>query len=382
MRDFAQAADDALAAAVEGGAAPGVAALVVDANGPIYRGASGERRPGEAMTGSSVVQLASMTKLLTTIVALQLVDEGLIELGAPAGCYVPGIDRLEVLEGWEGDRPVLRPPRSPILVRHLLTHTAGMPYAVWNADQKRYCEWADVPSVRTGDPRALAVALVADPGEAWHYGLATDWLAATAVAVTGEPLGRLLARRILEPLAMRDTGHSITPLMRERLAVIHQREPDGRFAPVPPPATDAPTVEEGGGGLYGTADDYGRLLSALLAGEPLLRADTVASLWTNAIGGLRVPVQRTAMPDRAGDLAFFPDVPKSFGTGLLILEGDAPTGRPRGSGSWSGFANTHFWIDPANGIAGVWVSQLAPFLDPANDAAYLRFESAVYGGRQ
>ncbi len=377
--------DAALTEAVESGAVAGVTGMVIGRDGPLHVGSAGERSlgGGEPMRPDTVMLIASMTKLLTTIAAMRLLEAGRIDMDAPAASYVPAIGDLRVLAGWRDEAPVLRPPDRPVTIRHLATHTAGMPYALWSAAQARYNAHAAIPSVTTGDPKSLMGALTADPGTRWDYGIATDWLAQVVRAVDGRSIGAYVRGEILEPLGMSDTGYRVTPSMRRRLAAVHARAPDGGLAPRDFHRLQEPPVEEGGGGLYSTAADYAKVLTLLLNGGyafgvRLLHEETVAMIARPAVGD--VPIRRMAStaPDLAADLDLLPGTGATFGPGGLILTEAAPTGRSAGSMSWAGIANTWFWVDPIRGIAGLWMSQTLPFLDPRVRDACLAYEAAAY----
>lgn len=374
----------ALDRAVETGAVAGVAAILLDADGPAHRGAAGERSRGSGapMATDSVMLLASMTKLLTVLSAMTFVEEGRLDLDAPAGTYVPEIDALPVLAGWDGATPILRAPVRRVTTRHLATHTAGMPYGLWDADRARYDAAIGIPSVRTGDPKALTGALTRDPGEAWDYGTSIDWLAQVVARIGGASIGTVIRERLTGPLGMDDTGHRITPAMRDRLARIHVRDADGDLRATDSVRRQDPVVEEGGGGMYGTAEDYARLLRMLLdggvhSGGRILSEATVRATFAGATGGLRVRRMATTNSAAAADLDFGHAAAPSIALAGIRLEAEAATGRGIGSVGWAGIANTFWWIDPARGRAGVWMAQVAPFLDPATHAASLDWERAA-----
>ena len=371
--------------AVEELGIPGVVAIAADAEGILYEGAFGARSPdGEPMSADTVMDIASMTKPIAAIAAMQLVEGGELDLDAPASQYVAEIGELRVLDGWDGDTPILREPARPITLRHLLTHTAGMGYGIWSDDTQRFNELEGIPSVSSGDPNALTGALMNDPGEAWLYGTSMDWASRIVEEVGGQPFGEYVDQRIFTPLGMDDTGFLISPRMRERLAVVHQRDEGGAFAPTDREQRQDPPVESGGGGLYSTAQDYIRIVrlflnEGTLDGATLLNPETVEAMGQNAMGEVRVVALETNAPGFTADLEMFPEVEKSWGLSFMINETPAPTGRAAGSLAWAGINNTFFWIDPENGVGGVVMTQTLPFLDPDVRDVYLDFETAVYG---
>lgn len=378
------AADAVLQRAVDELGIPGVVAIVADAEGILYEGAFGARGPdGPSMSTDTVMDIASMTKPITAIAVMQLVEEGALDLDAPASDYAPEIGELRVLDGWDGDAPILREPARPLTLRHLLTHTAGMGYGIWSDDTQRYNEIEGIPSVSSGDPEALEGALMSDPGEAWLYGTSMDWASRIVEEVGGRPFGEHVDQRILAPLGMEDTGFLISPEMRERLAIVHQRDEGGAFAPTDREQRQDPPVDSGGGGLYSTAEDYIRVVrlflnDGTLDGATLLEAETVEAMGRNAMGEVRVAALETNAPGFTADLEMFPDLEKSWGLSFMINEAPAPTGRAAGSLAWAGINNTFFWIDPETGVGGVVMTQTLPFLDPDVRDVYFDLEGAVY----
>ncbi|RAI58784.1 serine hydrolase domain-containing protein [Roseicella frigidaeris] len=380
------AIDQVLREAVERGAVPGVVALAADRDGPIYEGAFGRRSLDAAapMTPDTVFWIASMTKAVTSVAAMQLVEEGRLALDAPLGPLLPGLAAPQVLEGFAADgTPRLRPAQRPITLRHLLTHTAGFAYNTWNADIGRYMQATGLPAPRSGKLASLAAPLVREPGERWEYSIATDWVGRAVEAASGERLERYVFARILEPLGMADSGFVPGPAQRARRAGMHQRGADGRLAPIDFALPEAPEFFGGGGGLLSTGPDYLRFLRMLLGGGRLdgarvLRPETVAEMGRNQIGGLAFQPLRSVLPAISGDCDPFPGTPCRWGLGFLINEADIPGRRTAGSLAWAGLGNTWFWIDPRRGIAGLLLTQILPFADPAVLDLFAGFETAVY----
>jgi CubicO group peptidase (beta-lactamase class C family) len=378
--------DTLLSGSVARGEVPGVVAMVTDRNDVLYEGAFGARALGEAaaMTVDTVLYLASMTKPITAAAAMALVERGALDLDWPAGRWCPELGRVQVLEGFDATgEPILRPPRRPVTLRHLLTHTSGFGYEIWNADILRFLRLRGLPEIGGGRLAALGTPLVADPGERWVYGIGIDWAGRMVEAASGTSLGAFLREALFEPLGMASTGFRVTPPMRSRLAKVHQRGPDGALAAIDWEMPREPEFEEGGDGLYGTVEDYVRFARMILGGGKLgatrvLREETVATMATNHLGDVRVGALRTAMPERSNDVEFLPGVAKGWGLSFVInLEG-APGGRSAGSLAWAGIANTYFWIDPARAIAGVLATQVLPFADVHALPLALAFERTVY----
>ncbi len=378
--------DALLQSAVSRGDVPGVAAAATDADGTIYQGGFGERVIGEgvAMTSDTVGWIASMTKAITGTAAMQLVERGRLDLDGPAGEVVGHLGEVEVLEGFDrSGKPQTRPPKRPITLRHLLTHTAGFSYEVWNPDIIRYQEAKGLPRVTSCENAALLTPLTFDPGDRWDYGINIDWAGKMVEAASGQKLGQYFKQNIFEPLGMASTAFKITPEMNARLAKIHARGEDDRFEAIDLVVEQEPEFEMGGGGLYSTVGDYLKFIRMILNkgaanGSRLLRPETVEMMSVNQMGDCRVVALKTAMAPYSNDAEFFPGMAKTWGLSFMINTEVAPTGRSAGSLAWAGLANSYFWIDPAKGIGGAYLTQVLPFVDKKSLPLYLEFERTVY----
>src|SRR5262245_42226385 len=257
---------------IEAGPVPGVVAAAADDRGIFYKAAFGTRsvdKP-EPMTADSVFRIASMTKAVTATAAMQLVERGRIGLDQPMGEVLPVVRDVQVLEGFDADgAPQLRDPKTPVTLRHLLTHTSGYGYDIFHADLGRYIQIAGLPSILTCKNDALRIPLLFDPGTNWEYGIGIDLAGKVVEAVSGETLESYFRRHIFQPLGMHDTSFMLRDDMAGRLVGTHARGPDGKPAPIA--FESAPDAEflMGGGGLYSTAPDYLTFTRMLLAGGML-----------------------------------------------------------------------------------------------------------------
>jgi methyl acetate hydrolase len=214
------------------------------------------------MTTDTIFRLASMTKAVTSVAAMQLVEQGRLSLEQPVGNILPELAAPQVLEGFDDrGQPKLRPAKRPITLHHLLTHTAGFAYDVWDARLGRYIKAAGVPPGSTGKLASLRLPLMFDPGERWEYGINLDWAGRVVEAVSGQPLAVYFRQHIFAPLGMTDTDYVLSSLQRDRLVSVHQRQADGTLQPTALP--DPPWREfwSGGGGLNSTGRDYLTFLS-------------------------------------------------------------------------------------------------------------------------
>jgi CubicO group peptidase (beta-lactamase class C family) len=381
--------DRLLDQAVKAGEVPGVAAMVATSEETLYSGGFGERRLGEgaAMTTDTVVAIASMTKALTSTAALQLVEQGRLELDAPALRILPELAATQVLTGFDAQgMPQTRAPKRPITLRHLLTHSAGFGYEMWNPDIRQYKSVMNIPAVHTRSNASLRTPLIADPGERWEYGTNTDWAGKLVEAVSGKNLEQYFRDHLFNPLGMDSSAYQPTPAMRERMSALHRRGPDGQLTPITPaPAAHPDAVPLGGGGLYSSAADYLKFMRMILnhgalGGERVLRPETVVSMGLNHMGDCRVRELKTLDSSLSNDAEFFPGVPKAWSLAFQINLRTAPTGRAAGSMSWAGLSNCYYWIDPVNDVAGVYMTQIFPFADAQSLPLFNAFETAVYKG--
>jgi methyl acetate hydrolase len=379
--------DGVLQRAVDAKQVPGVVAMAANSRGVVYEGAFGTRdlAQGSAMSGDTIFRLASMTKAITSVAAMQLVEQGKFDLDKPIGNVLPELAAPQVLAGFDdAGAPRLRPAKRPITLKHLLTHTAGFGYETWDADLVRYVKASGIPSTTTAKLASLRLPLVFDPGERWEYGINIDWVGRAIEAVTGQQLAVYFHQNILGPLGMADTDYAISPAQQQRLVRVHQRKPDGTLEPITPP--DPPWREfwSGGGGLYSTARDYIIFLQTLMnqgrfRGGQLLQPKTVALMNQNQIGDIAAGILKTTAPSRSNDVDFFPGIPCRWGLAYMINTQPGPNGRSAGSLTWAGIFNTYYWLDPQKRVAGVFLTQVLPFADGPAVQIYGDFEKAVYG---
>lgn len=375
----------ALKEAVEKAGIPGAVAQFGNRGGTVEAAAVGVRDPasGAPMQTDTIFQIASMTKAVTTVAALQLVENGKLSLDEPASAVLPDLGAVQVVSGFADDgSAILRAPASPVTLRHLLTHTSGFAYDFMNEALVR----AKGPNAAPAGTRTwLRSPLMFDPGTRWEYGIGIDWAGQMVEAASGKTLEDYVRAEILTPLAMKDTSFLPSKLDTGRRAALLARQADGSLAPFPIEigGGDAAEFHAGGGGLYSTASDYLRFARMILNGgrldgATLLNADSISELSRNQIGSLRAGRMETVVPAFALANEMFPDQHKGWSMAFLINPDAGPDGRAAGSLAWAGIANTYYWIDPANDIAAVLMMQFLPFADPGAWDVLSAFERAVY----
>src|SRR6202166_3635746 len=275
---------------------PGVVAMAADSKEVIYQGAYGKRdlSRDDAMTLDSVFWIASMTKAITAAAAMQLVEQGKLSLEGPIGKVLPDLAAPQVLEGFDAKgEPTLRPAKNPITLRHLMNHTAGFAYDMWNGEMVKYLEKTGTPGITSCKNAALTTPIMTDPGTRWEYGTNIDFVGKAVEAVSGKRLDAYLRDHLFTPLGMSDTGFKLGAAQRARLVGMHARGEDGTLAPIPFELEQEPEFHMGGGGLYGTAPDYIAFIRMLLNGGSLngyrvLKPETVAMMTQNHIGDINV----------------------------------------------------------------------------------------------
>jgi CubicO group peptidase (beta-lactamase class C family) len=371
---------------------PGVVAMAATGNEVIYQGAFGKRDlsrddPKEnVMTADSVFWIASMTKAITAAAGMQLVEQGKLALDEPIGKLLPDLASPQVLEGFDAKgEPKLRAAKNPITLRHLMTHTAGFVYDIWNGDMAAYLAKTGTPGITTCQNAALKTPIASDPGTRWEYGTNIDFVGKVIEAVSGKRLDAYLRDHMFAPLGMGDTAFKIGDAQRKRLVGMHMRGEDGALAAIPFELEQEPEFHMGGGGLYSTAADYIKFTRMILNkgkgnGNQLLKPETVALMGQNHIGELTMGKLTTAAPMYSNDVDLYPGMVKKWGLSFLINTAKTPEGRSPGSLAWGGLANTYFWIDPARNVSGVILMQLLPFVDQKCLEAFAGFERGIYAG--
>lgn len=374
------------------GGVPGVVAMVTDRAADFYAGAAGVRELGRdaPMTTDAVFAIFSTTKALTGTLAMQLVEEGRIALDDEAGRYVPEIDELQVLDGFDAaGQPRLRAPKRRITLRDLMLHVSGLCYEFFSADDLKFRTARGIPTVVSSSFESIRTVLLHDPGAAWTYGVNIDWLGRVVERVRDKRLGEVMKERLFDPLGMEEIGFRMTDAMRARRAVIHDRAADGKLTPLPDLVLpDPPPMDMGGHGLYATVGEYMKFIRMVLNGGAgphgrVLKTETVDAMAADGLKalGLSVGGWTTSIPSLSNSGEFFPGMDKGWAYTFMTNRERAPSGRAPGSLMWTGLANSFFWIDRTAGIGGYWATQILPFQDAASYPGFVEFETTVYHHR-
>ncbi|HOB13376.1 MAG TPA: serine hydrolase domain-containing protein [Novosphingobium sp.] len=361
---------------------PGAVGMIVDREGVRHSSVLGvtDIDSKTPMAEDTQFQIASMTKALATVAAMQLVEAGRLALDAPIGDVLPELADPQVLTGFGGDgKPQTRPAARPITLRHLLTHTAGFGYFFIHPELLQYFAAVGMPV--PGSIAGISTPLLFDPGDRWEYSVSIDWAGLAVEAVTGSKLGDYMAEHVFAPLGM--TGTGFYDALPEGAAKVHVRDESGALK-VQPMFLGGGEYHNAGGGLVGTAPDYARFVRAMLRGgeldgQRILSAETVAEMGRNQVAPLRAGFMGSAMPHLAQPYDTLPDQHTGWGLGFLINPETGPDGRSPGSLAWAGIFNSYYWIDPAKGVGGVMMSQLSPFGDKGALDCFGALERMAYG---
>jgi CubicO group peptidase (beta-lactamase class C family) len=375
--------DDTLRVGMERRKIPAITAMVATPDKITYQGAFGTRDAdsGVKITMDSIFAIASMTKAITSTAALQLVDQGKLKLDEPVAKHIPEFAKLQVLDGYDSSgKPILRPVRVPVTLKHLLTHTSGFCYDFFSDEMVKY----EKASGRSVAGVAPLVPLMFEPGTRWHYGYSTDWAGRLVETVSGLTLEDYFRRNIFDPLGMNDTTFLLPAAKYDRLVTGYNHQPDGSFKPASRKMPAAPKAFSGGGGLYSTAGDYVKFTQMILrrgrseGSVPILQAKTVALMTSNQIGALSAGKLKTQSPELSSDVDVHPGAVDKWGLGFLINTVAYPGGRAAGSLAWAGIDNTFYWIDPKRQLCAVLMMQFLPFVDKDAVGMLGEFEKAVY----
>ncbi|MFF9018681.1 serine hydrolase domain-containing protein [Streptomyces eurythermus] len=326
---------------------------------------------GRPVEPDTLWRIYSMTKPVTAVAVLLLVQDGLLSLDDPVDRHLPDFAEPRVYAGGSGDDVRTRPAAGPILIRHLLTHTAGLTFGFYHRHpvDALYRAAGLEYSVPPGKDLAETVGLYArlplqsDPGTQWNYSVASNVLGRVIEVVSGQPLDAFFAGRILGPLGMTDTGFHIGPGQAGRLAELYGETDEGGIEPVPGlPVHGRPRFLSGSGGLVSSAHDYHRFMEMLrrggeLDGVRLLAPDLHALMTRNQLPGgatLRsfgAPVHREPGMDGLG-----------FGFNVSVVTDPARTLAPShlGTYGWTGVAGTAFWVDPSHDLTVQFLTQVRP----------------------
>ncbi|MEU6885406.1 serine hydrolase domain-containing protein [Streptomyces viridosporus] len=327
---------------------------------------------GLPVRSDTLWRIYSMTKPVASVGALTLVEEGRLSLDDPVGRHLPAFAEPRVYEGGSGEGVRTRPAAGPLLVRHLMTHTAGLTFGFYHTHpvDALYRAAGLESSVVPGASLAETVDLYArlplqfDPGTQWNYSVASNVLGRVIEVVSGRPLDVFLAERVFRPLGMADAGFQVTDEQAGRLAELYGEAEGGGIEPIAGlPLRGRPRFLSGSGGMVASAHDMHRFMEFMrrrgeLDGVRLLARETVDLMTRNHLPGgadLRAFGSRPAHDDPGNDGV-------GFGLGVSVVVDPSRTRDPSGPGTygWSGVATTTFWVDPGRDLTVQFYTQVRP----------------------
>lgn len=371
MASELKAYEAAASAAIAQGMVPGAVAIVGNSKGILHQSAFGpsSRPDGRAHTLDDVFMLASMTKAITSVAGAQLLEQGRFSLDQPAEEILPEIAMHQVITGYTADdKPILRPARGKVTMRHLFTHTSGHSSDVWNANTLKYCKVMNLPPIPSCKIEAFNLPLAFDPGTGWEYGVATDFLGKIIEKLSGMRLEQYFKTQIFDRCGMEWTSFVMGPRQLAQEVPVRGKVKRGEINVLEFKISQEPEMYMAGAGLYGTAGDYFRFLRMLLnKGDApngrVLKPETVALMFRNHIGDIKLPVMRTVIPPVSADLDL--DQPHGNKWSLCGLTNmvDMPGRRRAGSQFWGGLGSSYFWVDPTSDLAGLVLFSYFPFAD-------------------
>jgi CubicO group peptidase (beta-lactamase class C family) len=362
---------------VEGGRLPCAAALVARGGQVAHLSFLGTTEMGgkRPIDEQTIYRIYSMTKPVTSVVAMQLLEEGRLRLDHEVSRYIPEFADVMVWDGGTAEQPILRKPDRPVLVRDLFIHTSGLTYAflqqhpvdaIYRARGLDYGRWeGGLASFCVGLAQA---PLVFSPGDRWNYSNATDVLGRVVEVASGTPLDVAFKTRVFDPLGMIDTGFHVPASEIDRLMACYWRNPaNGQIVQIDPQGKGSsyarrPNVFSGGGGLVSTIGDYLKFCLMLVSGGEYLGARILSPKTLEFMTLNHLPDNRTI--SQMGDKTFSETRMEGsgFGLGWAVTTDVVATTQPgsQGTFSWGGMASTFFWIDPVEDLVAIQMTQLTP----------------------
>lgn len=359
---------------LDSGRLPHAATLVSRDGEIVHRSTIGEARPGQPLAEDAIFRIASMTKPITSIVFMMLVEEGKVAIDQPVARILPEFAKTQVFVAGGGNIPfVTRPPSRPMSFRDLLRHTAGLTYGfqertpVDGAYRREKIDDFDAAITMDGFVEAIAkLPLQFDPGAHWNYSMATDVLGAAIERIEGKPFADVLQERLFGPLGMVDTGFLVPEASRARLTDAYAYHPADKMKLFDSGDRSRWAKERsfhsGGGGLASTVDDYHRFCLMLLGGGALdgvriISGKTLALMTANHLVGGGDLTQHSV-----GLFSEDENAGVGFGLGFATTIDPARTGVPGSAGDfyWGGMFSTGFFVDPVERLIMIFMTQLMP----------------------
>ena len=346
----------------------GAIAIVVRKGKVVYFEAFGSRdiEGKKPMEKDSILRFYSMTKPITTVAAMILVEEGKLQLDDDIATYIPEFKDLKVFDSKEGDQFKVKDLERPVTIRDLMRHTSGLTYGLFgNTAIDQHYRQAGVltptNSLQQMTEKLGTIPLLYQPGTRFNYSVSTDVLGHVVELISGKNLGKFFQQRILGPLDMTDTAFQVPKNSVDRFGPTYGPAADGGLEVDEEVATSrfirTPAMCSGGGGLVSTARDYSRFCQMILNrgkldGHRILKAATVQNMTRNQLPESAIPIV-LGLPR--------PGVGFGLGFSVVVSNPGSSSNRRLGEVGWGGAASTHFWISQKDELVVVVLSQREPF---------------------
>ena len=347
---------------------PAVSAAVISKDADLYKGHFGFRdlENKDQVDDNTLFRIASMTKAITSTCIYQLIDKGILSLDTNLKDFFPEISDKKVIRGFDdnGDQ-ILSDVSNDINIGHLLTHTSGFAYEIWNESIAKLVEKGDLQSAFANNDEFLKAPLVFEPGSDWEYGIGIDWLGVLIEKINDCSLQEYMHTHIFEPLGMSNTSYDLDKNKHSRVAKVYGRNND-EYLEMPFEVPEKSSFYSGGGNLISNLEDYSKFLRIFLnsgkgSQKQIISESSIASMLSSLNEELLMKKMLTQVPMLSNDVDFFPTSAKSWSPGFMVNHEDIMSGRPKNSSGWAGLFNSFFWIDPKNEIAALILMQMLPF---------------------
>ena len=364
---------------------PAVSAAVISKDADLYKGHFGFRdlENKDQVDDNTLFRIASMTKAITSTCIYQLIDKGILSLDTNLKDFFPEISDKKVIRGFDdnGDQ-ILSDVSNDINIGHLLTHTSGFAYEIWNESIAKLVEKGDLQSAFANNDEFLKAPLVFEPGSDWEYGIGIDWLGVLIEKINDCSLQEYMLTHIFEPLGMSNTSYDLDKNKHSRVAKVYGRNND-EYLEMPFEVPEKSSFYSGGGNLISNLEDYSKFLRIFLnsgkgSKKQIISESSIASMLSSLNEELVMKKMLTQVPMLSNDVDFFPTSAKSWSPGFMVNHEDIKSGRPKNSSGWAGLFNSFFWIDPKNEIAALILMQMLPFSEDGCFTTLQEFEASIY----
>jgi len=364
---------------------PGLSAMISSKDEMLYKGHFGylDLESKTLVDDNSLYRIASMTKAVTSTCIMQLIEKGKLSLDSELKHFFPEVSSKKIIEGFdEKDQPIYSEPSNDILIKHLLSHSSGLGYEMWNKNISKLVQKGDLVSMMTNKREFLEAPLLFNPGSSWEYGIGIDWLGVLVEEITGLSLQEYMKKNIFDPLEMSDTGYDLPSTQHARVAKVYNRAEDS-FSEIPFGVSEKYDFYSGGGGLISNIHDYSAFLKIFLNegkgnGAQILEEDSVKIMLSSFNREIKMRKLETSAPPLTEDMVIMAGIEKSWSPGFMINHETSQSGRPKDSAGWAGLFNSYFWIDTQNNMVSIILMQMLPFLEKGCVEILEHFEDSIY----